>query len=300
MGPALVVRIRVASRSCLESVDGCVLGRGSSARFHAVWDDWFWLTECVSDEPSMPTRAQVDAAAAGLATHSGEDHGGGSRGRLNWLRAGVLGANDGIVSVAGIVLGVAGATSARGPIFTAGLAGLVAGGVSMALGEYVSVSSQRDSEAAQLAQERRELSETPEQELAELTALYMAKGLTLATAKQVAVELTHHDAFAAHVDAELGIDPQELANPLQAAAASALAFTVGALLPLLAILLPPRAWRIPVTFGAVLIALGVAGAVGARIGGSGVKRAVFRVLIGGAAGLALTYGIGHLFGTAVS
>jgi len=242
----------------------------------------------------------VKAAAAGLATHSGEDHAGGSRGRLNWLRAGVLGANDGIVSVAGIVLGVAGATSARGPIFTAGLAGLVAGGVSMALGEYVSVSTQRDSEAAQLAQERRELAESPEQEIAELTALYMAKGLTAATAKQVAVELTDHDAFAAHVDVELGIDPAELANPFQAAAASALAFTTGALLPFLAILLPPHAWRVPVTFGAVLVALGVAGAVSAQIGGGTAKRAVLRVLIGGAVGLALTYGIGHLFGTSVS
>ena len=242
----------------------------------------------------------MQAAAAGLATHPGEDHAGGGRGRLNWLRAGVLGANDGIVSVAGIVLGVAGATSARGPIFTAGLAGLVAGGVSMALGEYVSVSSQRDSEAAQLAQERRELAESPEQEIAELTALYMAKGLTAVTAKQVAVELTDHDAFAAHVDAELGIDPAELANPFQAAAASALAFTTGALLPMLAILLPPPAWRVPVTFGAVLVALGIAGAVSARIGGSRAKRAVLRVLIGGAAGLALTYSIGHLFGTAVS
>ena len=242
----------------------------------------------------------MKAAAAGLATHSGEDHAGGSRGRLNWLRAGVLGANDGIVSVAGIVLGVAGATSARGPIFTAGLAGLVAGGVSMALGEYVSVSTQRDSEAAQLAQERRELAESPEQEIAELTALYMAKGLTAATAKQVAVELTDHDAFAAHVDVELGIDPAELANPFQAAAASALAFTTGALLPFLAILLPPHAWRVPVTFGAVLVALGVAGAVSAQIGGSTAKRAVLRVLIGGAVGLALTYGIGHLFGTSVS
>src|SRR5450755_916660 len=165
----------------------------------------------------MPSDAQVQAAAEGRPTHPAEPHSGGTAGRLNWLRAGVLGATDGIVSVAGIVLGVAGATSARGSIFTAGLAGLVAGAVSMALGEYVSVSSQRDSEAAQLAQERRELSETPEQELAELTALYMAKGLTLATAKQVAVELTHHYAFAAHVNAELGIDPQELANPLQAA-----------------------------------------------------------------------------------
>ncbi len=248
----------------------------------------------------MPTDAQVKAAADGLATHPSEDHAGGTRGRLNWLRAAVLGANDGIVSVAGIVLGVAGATSARGPIFTAGLAGLVAGGVSMALGEYVSVSSQRDSEAAQLMQERRELAESPEQEIAELTALYMAKGLTAATAKQVAVELTDHDAFAAHVHAELGIDPKELANPFQAAAASALAFTAGALLPMLAILLPPQAWRIPVTFGGVLVALGVAGAISAQIGGSAAKRAVLRVLIGGAAGLALTYGIGHLFGTSVS
>jgi len=272
---------------------GGLVDRGSVGR--AVW-----LTTRVSDERSTPTDAQVRAAAAGLATHSGEDHAGGSRGRLNWLRAGVLGANDGIVSVAGIVLGVAGATSARGPIFTAGLAGLVAGGVSMALGEYVSVSSQRDSEAAQLAQERRELAQSPEQEIAELAALYMAKGLTAATAKQVAVELTDHDAFAAHVDAELGIDPEELAKPFQAAAASAFAFTTGALLPLLAILLPPRAWRIPVTFGAVLVALGVAGAVSARIGGSGAKRAVLRVLIGGAVGLVLTYGIGHLFGTSVS
>ena len=249
---------------------------------------------------SMPSDSQVNAAAAGEATHSGEGHAGGSRGRLNWLRAGVLGANDGIVSVAGIVLGVAGSTSARGPIFTAGLAGLVAGGVSMALGEYVSVSSQRDSETAQLAQERSELADSPEQELAELTALYMAKGLTAATAKQVAIELTDHNAFAAHVDVELGIDPEQLANPFQAAAASALSFTAGALLPLLAILLPPHAWRIPVTFGAVLVALGVAGAVSAQIGGSGAKRAVLRVLIGGAAGLALTYGIGHLFGTSVS
>ena len=248
----------------------------------------------------LPSGAQVGAASEGEPTHSGEPHAGASAGRLNWLRAGVLGANDGIVSVAGIVLGVAGATAARGPIFTAGIAGLVAGAVSMALGEYVSVSSQRDSETAQLAQERRELAETPEEEFAELTALYEAKGLAPGTAQQVAAELTEHDAFAAHLDAELRIGPDDLANPVQAATASALAFTLGALLPLVAILVPPTGWRVPVTFIAVLAALAIAGGISARVGASNVSRAVIRVLLGGAAGLALTYGIGHLLGTAIS
>jgi vacuolar iron transporter family protein len=254
----------------------------------------------MTDEESLPTAEQVTAASGGEGTRPGEPHAGSAAGRLNWLRAGVLGADDGIVSVAGIVLGVAGATASRGVIFTAGLAGLVAGAVSMSLGEYVSVSSQRDSESALLAQERRELAQTPEEELAELTALYEAKGLTAATARTVAEELTAHDAFAAHADAELHISPDDLANPVQAAAASALSFTLGALLPLLAILLPPAAWRVPVTFLAVLAALALTGTVSARIGGSNPRRAVLRVLIGGAAGLALTYGIGHLFGTAVS
>jgi len=254
----------------------------------------------MSDAMPPPSGAQVEAASEGAPTHPGEPHAGASAGRLNWLRAGVLGANDGIVSVAGIVLGVAGATAARGPIFTAGIAGLVAGAVSMALGEYVSVSSQRDSETAQLAQERRELAETPEEEFAELTALYEAKGLAPGTAQQVAAELTEHDAFAAHLDAELRIDPDDLANPVQAATASALAFTVGALLPLVAILVPPTGWRVPVTFIAVLAALAIAGGVSARIGASSISRAVLRVVIGGAAGLSLTYGIGHLVGTAIS
>jgi VIT1/CCC1 family predicted Fe2+/Mn2+ transporter len=243
--------------------------------------------------------SQVRSGTDGGATHAGEPHAGVTAGRLNWLRAGVLGANDGIVSVAGIVVGVAGATAARGPIFTAGLAGLVAGAVSMALGEYVSVSSQRDSEKAQLAQERGELAETPELELAELTAIYHAKGLSAATAQTVAKELTEHDALAAHLDAELNLDPDDMANPVQAAAASALSFTLGALLPLLAILLPPQRWRVPVTVVAVLVALGLAGALSARIGGGNARRAVLRVVIGGAAGLALTYAIGHLFGTAI-
>jgi VIT1/CCC1 family predicted Fe2+/Mn2+ transporter len=250
--------------------------------------------------PSVTPDGQLATAAADDGAHEGEPHGAGSAGRLNWLRAGVLGANDGIVSVAGIVVGVAGATNARGPIFTAGLAGLVAGAVSMSLGEYVSVSSQRDSEAALIAKERAELVDTPEVELAELTALYEAKGLSSATAALVAEELTAHDALAAHLDVELNIDQDDLANPVQAAAASALAFTVGAVLPLVAILLPPQAWRLPVTVVAVLIALAVTGALSARIGGANGRRAILRMLIGGAIGLALTYGIGHLFGAAIS
>jgi len=234
-----------------------------------------------------------------LPTHEDEPHAEATDARLNWLRAAVLGANDGIVSVAGIVLGVAGATAERGPILTAGVAGLVAGAVSMALGEYVSVSSQRDSQRSMLAKERRELDEEPGEELDELASIYEAKGLSRETAVQVARELTDHDAFAAHVDAELGIDPEELSSPWQAAGASALAFTLGGILPLLAILLPPADWRVPVTFVAVLLALGIAGWVSAHLGGSSVRKAVLRVVIGGALGLAVTYGIGHLVGTAV-
>jgi vacuolar iron transporter family protein len=253
----------------------------------------------MSSDDVMPSAAQVEAAEAGRATHPGEPHSGGTAGRLNWLRAGVLGANDGIVSVAGIVIGVAGATMSRGPVFTAGLAGLVAGAVSMALGEYVSVSSQRDSERAEITQEKRELAVTPEAELTELTALYEAKGLSAATARTVATELTAQGAPAAHLDAELHIDPADIPSPGQAAAASALSFTSGALLPLLAILLPPAALRVPVTFAVVLVALGLAGALSARLGGGNIRRAVLRLVIGGALGLAFTYGIGHLFGAAI-
>jgi VIT1/CCC1 family predicted Fe2+/Mn2+ transporter len=283
---------------------GCVLPAcsapgGQPLRASACPSGRAGLVEVMDADDTMPSDAQVQAAAEGRPTHPDEPHSGSTAGRLNWLRAGVLGANDGIVSVAGIVIGVAGATSARGPIFTAGLAGLVAGAVSMALGEYVSVSSQRDSELAELGQEKRELADTPETELAELTALYEAKGLSAATARTVAAELSAHDALAAHLDAELHIDPDDLVSPAQAAAASALSFTAGALLPLVAILLPPAALRVPITFVAVLIALGLAGALSARIGGSNVRRAVLRVVIGGALGLAFTYGIGHLFGTAI-
>lgn len=231
--------------------------------------------------------------------HPGEAHAGSVASKLNWLRAGVLGANDGIVSTAGIVVGVAAATAAPGPIFTAGIAGLAAGAVSMALGEYVSVSTQRDTERALLVKERRELREDPIGELDELAGLYEAKGLSTRTAAEVARELTEHDAFTAHVEAELGIDPNALSNPWQAALSSALSFTIGASLPLLAILLPPADWRIVVTVVAVLVALTITGAVSAHLGGAPVGRAVVRNIVGGSAALAITYTIGNLVGGAI-
>ncbi|UWZ59653.1 VIT family protein [Dactylosporangium aurantiacum] len=231
--------------------------------------------------------------------HPGEPHDASVSGRLNWLRAGVLGANDGIVSTAGLVVGVAGATTSTGPILTAGVAGLVAGAVSMALGEYVSVSSQRDTERALLDKERGELAASPEREFEELVSLYAAKGLSEATARQVARELTDKDAFAAHADVELRLDPDDLTNPWHAAVASATAFTIGSLLPLAAILLPPAGIRVAVTFGVVVAALAATGYLSARLGGARPARAVLRLVLGGAAGMAVTYGVGALVGTAV-
>ncbi|WP_024802548.1 VIT family protein [Nocardia sp. BMG51109] len=229
-------------------------------------------------------------------THPSEPHGQGLISKLNWLRAGVLGANDGIVSTAGLVVGVASATTSTTPILAAGVAGLVAGAISMAAGEYVSVSTQRDTEKALLSKEKRELAEEPDYELAELAQIYRAKGLSPETAHQVARELTAHDAFAAHAEAELGLNPNELTNPWQAAASSAVAFTCGALLPLLAILLPPPSWRVPVTIVAVLVALACTGSISARLGGSNPRRATARVVIGGALAMAVTYGIGQIPG----
>ncbi|MFI5085033.1 MAG: VIT family protein [Actinomycetales bacterium] len=229
--------------------------------------------------------------------HRGEPHNGDLAQRLNWLRAGVLGANDGIVSVAAIVVGVAGVTTATGPILTAGLAGLVGGAVSMALGEYVSVSSQSDSQRALIEKERRELAEQPEEELAELAGLYQAKGLSEATARTVAEELTAHDALAAHLSVELNIDEGDVVSPWHAALASAVSFLIGAVLPLLAVLLPPEHLRVPVTFVAVLVALGLTGWLGAYIGGSPRLRAAVRVVAGGAVALAATFLIGSLLGS---
>jgi VIT1/CCC1 family predicted Fe2+/Mn2+ transporter len=247
----------------------------------------------------MPRGLQwlTDGMASPPQQHPDEPHTAGIAARLNWLRAGVLGANDGIVSVAAIVVGVAAATPAIGPIITAGLAGLVGGALSMAVGEYISVSSQSDSQRALIAKERTELIASPDEELRELAGLYEAKGLTATTALQVAQELTAHDALAAHLSAELNIDETEVASPLAAAAASAVAFLSGALLPFLAIVLLPEPVRIPLTFVIVLFALAGTGALGARIGGSPLLRPTVRVTVGGALALAATFLIGSLLGT---
>ena len=247
----------------------------------------------------MATGVSPQGGGTVVGPHEHEPHSGGINDRLSWLRASVLGANDGIVSTAGIVVGVAGATSDRGAIVVAGVAGLVAGAMSMAAGEYVSVSTQRDAETALLAKERRELREEPEEELAELAGLYVDKGLSQDLALKVARQLTEHDALAAHAEAELGIDPDDLTSPWRAALASMVSFTVGALLPLLTILLVPQAWRVGVTVVSVAAALGLTGFVSARLGYASPRRAVARNVAGGLFAMAVTYAVGSLVGTAV-
>jgi vacuolar iron transporter family protein len=245
----------------------------------------------------QPPNPDLDELEPG--PHEDEPHDDKASGRLNWLRAGVLGANDGIVSTAGLVVGVAGATSDRTAILVAGVAGLFAGALSMAAGEYVSVSTQRDSEMALLAKERRELEEEPEEELAELTQLYMDKGLSEVLAREVAGELTKHDALAAHAEVELGIDPDELTNPWHAAWASMVAFTVGALLPLLTITLSPETVRLWVTVLSVTLALALTGWASARFGYGPTGRAVLRNVLGGLLAMGVTYFIGALVGGAL-
>ena len=225
-----------------------------------------------------------------------EPHSRKANAQLNWLRAAVLGANDGIVSVASIVVGVAAATNSPAFILTAGVAGLTAGALSMAVGEYVSVSTQRDTERALIEKERRELATVPKQELEELAGIYEAKGLSKQTALIVAQELSAHDAFAAHLEAELHIDPSELTNPWHAAVASAVAFFSGAVIPLVAVVLAPEGARIAFTFGAVLVALVATGYVSAHAGGANKTRAMLRVVAGGIIAMAITFGIGTLFG----
>ncbi|MDR6689262.1 VIT1/CCC1 family predicted Fe2+/Mn2+ transporter [Microbacterium sp. 1154] len=239
-------------------------------------------------------------AATPPGPHSDEPHRQGLSQRLNWLRAGVLGANDGIVSTAAVVVGVAGAASDTGPVLIAGLAALVGGAVSMALGEYVSVSSQRDSEHALIQKERRELADDPEAELAELVGMYEAQGLSRDTATRVANELTASDALKAHLSVELNIDAEDVVSPWAAAFASAVAFTIGALLPLATILLAPVEIRVPLTFVAVLMALAITGYVAAVLGGARRGRAVLRTVVGGALALAATYAVGALFGVSAS
>ncbi len=216
--------------------------------------------------------------------------------KLNWLRASVLGANDGIVSVSALIVGVAGSTNDLRLILTAGIAATVGGALSMAVGEYISVSTQRDTERALLEKERWELENVPEQEFAELAMLYEAKGLSQNTAQLVAKELTKHDAFAAHVDIELGIDPSDLTNPWHAAYASAVAFLSGAIIPLATVWLLPSSFRIVGTFISVLVALVVTGMLSAYAGGANKMKATIRVVLGGMLAMLITFGVGKLFG----
>jgi VIT1/CCC1 family predicted Fe2+/Mn2+ transporter len=233
-------------------------------------------------------------------THPAEPHHPNVGERLNWLRAGVLGANDGIISTAGLVVGVAGATTDSGAILIAGVAGLVAGSLSMAGGEYVSVSTQRDTELALLAKESRELEEMPEAEERELAGIYQQKGLGPELAAEVARELTKKDALRAHAEAELQIDPDNLTSPWQAAWASLISFAVGSALPLLAIVLPPVSLRVWLCAAAVIAGLVITGTLGARLGGAKVRPAVIRNVAVGCLAMAVTYGVGLLFGVSLT
>jgi VIT1/CCC1 family predicted Fe2+/Mn2+ transporter len=215
---------------------------------------------------------------------------------IGWLRAAVLGANDGLISTSSLVVGVAAAQSAREPVLLAALAGLVGGALSMAAGEYVSVSSQADTEHADLARERRELATMPELERAELTALYVARGLTPELAGQVAEQLMAHDALAAHARDELGLSAATRARPIQAALASAAAFAVGAALPLLLVLFLPMAVLTPVIVGSSLVLLSVLGGVAARLGGAPLITGAARVAFWGAVAMGCTALVGRLFG----
>jgi len=216
--------------------------------------------------------------------------------RAGWLRAAVLGVNDGIVSTASLMLGVSAASQNDAVILTAGIAGLVAGALSMAAGEYVSVSSQKDSEKADIAIEKKSIANNPTEELAELAWIYEQRGLDSELAKQVAQQLHDHDAVAAHVRDELGIDHAALANPLQAAVASAIAFSIGAAVPIVAALIASSSagvWAITIS---ALVALAISGAIGAILGGGHRIAASLRVFVGGGAAMAVTYAIGHLLG----
>lgn len=216
--------------------------------------------------------------------------------RLNRLRAAVLGCNDGITSTAGLVAGVAGAAGSSRAVLVAGVSGLAAGALSMAGGEYTSVRAQRDSQDALLARQQHELETVPHEELDELAHLYAAKGLSTRLAREVAKELSSRDALAAHADIELGIDLEDLVDPWEAAIASATSFLLGGLLPLAAILLPPTAWRIPVCFAAVVVALALTGFVAARLGRAPTTRATLRNAGVGLAAMLITYVIGVAVG----
>jgi vacuolar iron transporter family protein len=219
--------------------------------------------------------------------------------RIGWLRAAVLGANDGIVSTASLIIGVASAGSTRGAVLVAGLAGLVAGAMSMAAGEYVSVSSQTDAETADLAKETAELRDTPDAELEELTGIYVARGLEVALARQVAVQLTASDALQAHARDELGISTTNLARPVQAALVSALSFTGGAVVPLIVAWVAVAGQVTMMVAVTTLIALAALGGLGASAGGAGIVRAAARVTLWGALAMVATAVVGMIFGVSV-
>jgi len=232
-----------------------------------------------------------------VSAHVAEDH---KSHRIPWLRAAVLGANDGIVSVAGLTIGVAAASASRSAVVTAGVAGLIAGAMSMATGEFISVSSQRDAEHADLAIEAEALRQNPKAELRELAKIYEGRGVEPGLARLVAEQLMAHDELGAHMRDELGITEVAMARPLQAAWTSALAFTTGAILPLLAITLTPTSARIIVCAAVALVALVGLGALGAKAGGAPWRRAALRVVVWSSLAMALTYGIGRLVGASVS
>lgn len=219
--------------------------------------------------------------------------------RTSWLRAGVLGANDGLLSTASLLVGVASASAGRSVLLAAGAASVVAGAGSMAIGEYSSVSSQRDAERADLETEATELETMPRAELAELTHIYEQRGLPRALAHEVAETLTAHDALTTHARDELGLDPDELARPLEASVTSALSFGVGALVPLLVVLAASASIRVPLVMTSTLAGLGLLGAVGARLGGAPMLRPAMRVLLGGAAAMAVAWLVGQAFNVSV-
>lgn len=220
--------------------------------------------------------------------------------KLNWLRAGVLGANDGIVSVAGLLMGVAATGADSKELMVAGMAAVASGAVSMALGEYVSVSAQRDTEKQLVAKERWELEQFPEQEHAELVGILRGKGMSAETAEKAASEMESHDALQAHLDMELGIDSEEFTNPWVAAFSSAISFVVGAMIPFLCAMLAPAPQRVWITLGGTLIALAITGTFSAKFSESSKGRSISRLVIGGALALGVTYAIGWVFGVSVA
>lgn len=219
--------------------------------------------------------------------------------RIGWLRAAVLGANDGLVSTASLIVGVAAAQTSKTGILVAGVAGLVAGAMSMAAGEYVSVSSQADTEAADLSRERAELDADPEAEARELAAIYRSRGVDAQVSLEVARQLMVHDALGAHARDELGLSEHTAARPIQAALTSAATFSVGAVLPLAVVVVAPGSLLVALVSGSALVGLALLGGIGARVGGAGMAKAVLRVTFWGAFAMGLTAGIGHLFGTVI-